>query len=967
MATYPNTQVSVGNQSPANRNDLYYGEDLYMLDREQTSFVALFNLGRDFVLSKANADNYRDFYSGSIGSTLLDLLSGYSEFNAYNAIVARREDYLYEAQLRSSGVALSSNLGYSVFRGNNVKLTLHLLPTTDVSIYKYDIIGSVNNYDIISLEEKDLRFGEETDLLVVLGTLKVASLKVEDKRTYDFRFNQDKISDDIRLKLDGSEVPTSKILYDLLDDYFVIMSNPVGGIDVRYLNRFQPERWVSYNQYTFYDYVLPTYDWKPLTPYEVGEVVSKVAAVDGLPIIYECVQAGTSLKAEPSWNEEVDAYTSDGVMLKWKCLGRLKKQLYFRVISPGVNISGGNEPIWPIKLGATITDGNVTWICTDTFEQSKFFYNTGSELELTYVELEDLQYSDDQLKVDVATILSVSVETKYQNAETLDQMKRNAPLYNETRYTIRGREDYRKIFRMLMPNAIDSNGFDPIPAVVNLSYVKDHTNKTWRQDTRYEKGAEVVSSQRYMGVGEYVPNAYVYRALTEGYGGLSKKGLSGEQEPNWLKGVDLPSIDVTNPDTSPLFKVYDNQVLWLARYPESVIRAPERWQPNYEYVKGDLVYSNNTGGLYFEAYGFITEPVWPQELGATIQDNEVTWVCYDTIYFDGYNAKYWVQDNDYNVGDFVQPVSSNGYFYKCVTAGKTGKQEPDWVTIICEECKDNEVVWQCYDRLDAPKYVKNHVLEQLEVYSPYGVSPAILDDPVMVTIYLKFEIITHSLMDKITVNNDIFEILDKYQRILATYVDTQTLENLIEELPYVKIARATIEGNTKTVEWKPGTLYRVKDVVTVPESEYMYVANRIETGGYGYTQWKDRSYSGDTEPEWNSDETLAFDTFEDKNLLWELRYTSELGGIIPSYWEPDTVYALEACVMPTNRSDTKLYAKVKEVKYKELEWPTKPGTSILDGRVYWTCLDPKKVAAPLGWNEYYMFSWRTELSRYTKK
>lgn len=956
MATssYPTLSQNMGTSSPANRNDPYVSENVYALDREQTSFIALFNLGKEFVLSKNAPGIWQDYYSSSISTVLTELVAGYSEVNNYHAICSRRESYLYEAQLRDSGVAISSNLGYSVYRGENVKLTLTVTPTMDIHINRFDIIGTAGNYDIISLEDRDFQMGVDTDIQVVLGILKITTMTIADSRTYDFRFNNDLVSEDIRLKLDGLEVPTSKILYDLIDDKFVILANPVGGIDVKYLNRFQPERWISFNKYTFMEYVLPTYDWRPHRPYKKGDIVTKVNPVDAMPMLYEAQMDGTSARTEPVWSEEIDQYTADGVQLRWKCIGRLEKQLYFKCTTPGTNLSGAEEPNWPIITGMTVEDGNLSWICIDSFEHSQFFYNTGSELELTYVELEDLRYTEKSLLLDMAVVTSVSLESSYQSAETLAEMRRNAPLYNETRYVIRGREDYRKIFRMITPNAVDANAFDPIPAVVDLTYVKNHTDRVWIADRMVSIGDEVLSTDG---------NTLVYRAMTSGYCGLSRKGQSGETQPVWIPdGYIVP--ERTEDDKKPnIPRVVDNQITWEAQFiPLHGVR-PDPWQPNHDYEIGQQVYTNT--GYYFEAVEFSTEPKWPTVIGQTVQDNEVTWMCVDTIFFEGYEAEYWHQNKTVEVGDFCQPVSPSGYFYRCVIGGTTAAREPDWPTVICAEVEDGTCVWQCYDRTDAGKYTKNHVLEELARYRQYGVSPAIMDDPTLVMIYIEFNIMTIGYIDSVTINNDIFNILNEYQRILEVTVDTETFENRIEDLDYVKIARAKITGNTKAIPWTPGTLYRLKDVVYPPnENGYLYVANRIQTGGFGYSQWTDRSYSGQQEPNWNAKDAQLYDKYEDGHLVWQLLPISDLGGLLPNFWEPDTVYSINAAVLPTSRPDTQIYAKVVEIKYNEPKWPTEPGKSILDGRVYWTCIDPERTGCIMSWDQYAMFSWKLTTSVY---
>ena len=955
MATYPATSLNLGNTSPSNRNDTYTGEDLYIFDREQTSYLALFDEAKAYVLNKDTSDSFKDFYAGSIGSTLIELAAGFSEFNSYSSIVARRESYLSEARLMDSSIGIAQTLGYSTFRGNNVKLSLTIIPTTTVTINKFDIIGTVGTYDIIALDDYDLQYGTDITITVVLGVLKVTSVTITDARTYDFRFVSDKISNDIQLKLDGTIVPTSNVLYDLINDKFVVLSNPLGGIDVRYLNRYQPNKWGQYTKYTFLDYVLPTYDWRPVHHYYVGQHVCKVSPTDALPIMYECVAEGTSNSKEPVWNEVIDTFTSDGLLLKWKCIGRLPKQLYFKDITGGVNISGAVEPIWPITVNEKIGDGNLQWICSASYEYSQYYYNTGSNLELTYVELEDLTYSADNLSLDIGTITSYSVETTFQDIETLKEIKKNAPLYNETRYVIRGREDYRKIFQMLMNNCVDTNGFDPIPAVVQLTYVKDHTTKVWMPNVYYESGTEVLSSNN---------NGRVYRATTSGYSVSLKKGLSGETTPEWIKlGNEISSEE----EYEKIPIVIDYQLIWKA-FPKSMMKSSTAtWSKNTEFNAGTQIDIGNPY-VYFEVIQCNTQPIWPKTIGQSVTDNTIIWTCVDTIYLDGYDSEYWKQDHEFKLGTFVTPVVDNGYFYKCVKSGKSASVEPEWTYVICNKITDGEVEWECYDKVDAVKYVKNNALTELTKYRQYGVSHAVIDDPKLIMQGIDIQVTTNIVINATTLNNDIFTILNKYQRTLNTYLDSQMIEHELEDLDYVMVARVQFTRENKTLVWSPGTLYRVKDVVR-PEStsRYVYVASRIETGGYGYSQWQDRSYSGYEEPEWNLDQVQLYDTFEDKKLTWEIRPIYELGTLIPEYWQPDTVYPLNACVLPTNISYPKIYAKCIKIDYETPKWPTKVGQSILDGRIYWTCVDPQKTAVMLGWNEYYMFNYTYSYEKYTRK
>lgn len=47
------------------------------------------------------------------------------------------------------------------------------------------------------------------------------------------------------------------------------------------------------------------------------------------------------------------------------------------------------------------------------------------------------------------------------------------------------------------------------------------------------------------------------------------------------------------------------------------------------------------------------------------------------------------------VGDFVQPVTVNGYRYECTASGTTGATEPNWPTTVAGTVVDNGVTWTC--------------------------------------------------------------------------------------------------------------------------------------------------------------------------------------------------------------------------------------------------------------------------------
>lgn len=57
----------------------------------------------------------------------------------------------------------------------------------------------------------------------------------------------------------------------------------------------------------------------------------------------------------------------------------------------------------------------------------------------------------------------------------------------------------------------------------------------------------------------------------------------------------------------------------------------------------------------------------------------------------------WTVNTAYILGYIIEPTSSNGYIYKCTTAGTTAAStEPTWPTTLGGTVVDNTAIWTCY-------------------------------------------------------------------------------------------------------------------------------------------------------------------------------------------------------------------------------------------------------------------------------
>jgi len=207
-----------------------------LVDPSNISFTQIKDEFRSYIDSKATADVWEDFYSSGVGATLIELLSGFATFNSYTITVGRRETYLFYALVRSAVVAIAESLGYSAFRGSNVHLVLNITPSTTQILTRMELLGTYLDYDIVAFEDQALVQSVPEDVQVMIGQLKTETIDIQSADLQIFRFESLNVSDDIRILINGSLVPSSKYISDLVNDKYLVLSNALGAVDVIYMN-----------------------------------------------------------------------------------------------------------------------------------------------------------------------------------------------------------------------------------------------------------------------------------------------------------------------------------------------------------------------------------------------------------------------------------------------------------------------------------------------------------------------------------------------------------------------------------------------------------------------------------------------------------------------------------------------------------------------------------------------------------
>ena len=69
----------------------------------------------------------------------------------------------------------------------------------------------------------------------------------------------------------------------------------------------------------------------------------------------------------------------------------------------------------------------------------------------------------------------------------------------------------------------------------------------------------------------------------------------------------------------------------------------------------------------------------------------------------------WQPDHRYAVDDRIIPGKANGFYYRCIVAGESGKDEPRWPDVNYRELNDFWVKWKAYPLYDWFKVSKNRL------------------------------------------------------------------------------------------------------------------------------------------------------------------------------------------------------------------------------------------------------------------
>lgn len=189
------------------------------------------------ILVSKKPDAFKDFFDTGAGSAVIDMAATLATFYFYHLVSQRREILLSSAQDYSSILGSAADKAYSSYRGNNLKIRLRVKPSVAITLSKWTIMGSYQDYDIVLAEDTAFTPGLVTEIDVIIGKLKEEVISVAATDITIFRFSSNYVSEDFALLLNGVVLPVSSEFKDLLADNYVAISNSYGAIDVYYLQK----------------------------------------------------------------------------------------------------------------------------------------------------------------------------------------------------------------------------------------------------------------------------------------------------------------------------------------------------------------------------------------------------------------------------------------------------------------------------------------------------------------------------------------------------------------------------------------------------------------------------------------------------------------------------------------------------------------------------------------------------------
>lgn len=620
------------------------------LDLQSLSLTSAFSSIVGYFRSQENNSKWYDLSVGSEGSFLCRMLANVMSTISYRIVAQSRENYLSTAALTSSNVGIAVNLGYSVFRGSNLKRLVYLVPNGNYTLPKFSVIGSYStigeDYSILTLDDVELIEGQVAKIRTVVGNLKEESFIVGTSDVKIFSLFTTGISEDFILFKDSEEVPTTRNMKGLTEDKYLVRTNPYSSVDIAYLNNKDDAkykygtgteitiRYVELADVPVVPYVNNMFTYGTLQDYATISLNLPFETVDSIkvtaPLDHETqnlirskVDYANRLR-DPDVTPDVSEVNFNALTPTYTQVTYLKDNF---TLLTGSKVYAGSAQQNEERLSNTEVEK-----VTEVLKDENFFGTPLPDITVPRREVADLQ-------------ISLALTNKYKSVADI-----NLDIDNILK-------NYYNSYL-----AVTFSTYELERLIENLSYVK------------YARVSFAIN-ERKTGT-NYQLGYVIYNKDTKNYYKVTKiLGYTGESEPadGWTNVPVNPGKEI---DTKAV--VRDGTIYWrcFKRLPSMPKLSISRRQPSAQYGIGDFMYLDQYPDYMFKCVDIVRESggnppdLTNAQLKDFITDGSIIWVVRDRIS----EAPSWESMHQYQLGDVVN--LGVDYSLECISyMGSTGTLE----------------------------------------------------------------------------------------------------------------------------------------------------------------------------------------------------------------------------------------------------------------------------------------------------
>jgi hypothetical protein len=341
-------------------------------------------------------------------------------------------------------------------------------------------------------------------------------------------------------------------------------------------------------------------------------------------------------------------------------------------------------------------------------------------IEITYTQYSALEFAASDVKLFYNGIQSAVITQRLIAPESNTSISTNAPIYAETQYVVRAREDYIKLLRLLNPSITQVSYSNVSPMVVAMHYLKD--DLTLLTEGEKLDLIDGVSNTRSMGLEPPIFEEPVRVPLTV---------ICNTKYNTLVSGVDTAIRAVTVAEGKLFgkkidFEAVENSIEDLEGIKVARIEiGSTAWASEKKIQQGQHVNIGNSSNIIYKAIEILyksgnAEPTWPTNVGDQVIDGDIVWECkFFERQCDPWNPELplippratWIADTSYKKNQIIIPSALGIFEYKVVELlNHSGSSEPVWTPLAGSTpaqktgslVYDGDILWQAVATTGTP-------------------------------------------------------------------------------------------------------------------------------------------------------------------------------------------------------------------------------------------------------------------------